>query len=102
MYPESKVRVKLWKTWLPDIFLNPHGYPAHEWVQMFSEYAAWVRNRVTEARVWHQSRGSVTRRNYLLDQQYHPHKKAAFYKRWMMTATINAAPPMLPLHRRPY
>ena len=52
IYPESTIRPKLWRTWLPDIFLNPHGYPSHEWVQLFSEYAAWVRNRVTEARDW--------------------------------------------------
>ncbi len=25
IYPESKVRPKLWRTWLTDIFLNPHG-----------------------------------------------------------------------------
>ena len=46
IYPESGIRPKIWRTWLPDIFLNPHGYPSHEWVQMFSEYAAWVRTRV--------------------------------------------------------
>ena len=28
MYPESAIRPKLWRTWLPDIFLNPHGYPS--------------------------------------------------------------------------
>ena len=25
-------------TWLPDIYLNPHGYPSHEWVEQFSGY----------------------------------------------------------------
>ena len=24
--------------WLPDIYLNPHGYPSHEWVQQFAGY----------------------------------------------------------------
>jgi hypothetical protein len=37
IYPETKIRPKLWNTWLPDVFLNPHGYPSHEWVQPFSE-----------------------------------------------------------------
>jgi hypothetical protein len=50
MYPESGIRPKIWRTWLPDIFLNPHGYPSHEWVQLFSEYAAWVRTRSVETR----------------------------------------------------
>ncbi|MFQ5742539.1 MAG: M14 family zinc carboxypeptidase, partial [Acidobacteriota bacterium] len=57
IYPESKIRTELWRTWLPDIFLNPHGYPSHEWVQLFSEYAGWVRNRVTESRDWWGMRG---------------------------------------------
>src|SRR5258708_5408311 len=50
IYPESGIRPKIWRTWLPDIFLNPHGYPTHECVQLFSEYAAWVRTRSVETR----------------------------------------------------
>ncbi len=40
MYPESRTRRQLLESWLPDAFLNPHGYPSHEWVQPFSEYSA--------------------------------------------------------------
>jgi hypothetical protein len=36
--PESQVRGKVWREWLPDIYLNPHGYPSHEWVQQFAGY----------------------------------------------------------------
>ena len=25
IYPESKVRPRLWETWLPDIYINMHG-----------------------------------------------------------------------------
>jgi hypothetical protein len=57
MYPETRVRPRLWREWLPDIFLNPHGYPTHEWVQMFSEYAAWVRTRAVETRDYWTMRG---------------------------------------------
>ncbi len=57
IYPESRIRPDIWRTWLPDIFLNPHGYPSHEWVQLFSEYAGWVRNRATESRDWWGMRG---------------------------------------------
>jgi Zinc carboxypeptidase len=103
MYPESKVRVKLWKTWLPDIFLNPHGYPSHEWVQMFSEYAAWVRNRVTEARDWQQMRGwFIPGFNYLDDPKYPRNKDAAFTIREMITANINAVPEVRALNQRAY
>jgi len=103
MYPESKVRVKLWKTWLPDIFLNPHGYPSHEWVQMFSEYAAWVRNRVTEARDWQQMRGwFIPGFNYLDDPKYPRNKEAAFKIRDMITSNINAVPEVHALNERSY
>ena len=103
IYPESKVRVKLWKTWLPDIFLNPHGYPSHEWVQMFSEYAAWVRNRVTEARDWQQMRGwFIPGFNYLDDPKYPRNKDAAFKIREMIAANINAVPEVRALNQRSY
>jgi hypothetical protein len=103
IYPESKVRVKLWKTWLPDIFLNPHGYPSHEWVQMFSEYAAWVRNRVTEARDWQQMRGwFIPGFNYLDDPKYPRNKEAAFKIREMITKNINAVPEVRALNDRSY
>jgi len=36
--PESQIRGKVWRDWLPDIYLNPHGYPSHEWVQQFAGY----------------------------------------------------------------
>lgn len=38
LLPESQVRGKIWREWLPDIYLNPHGYPSHEWVQQFAGY----------------------------------------------------------------
>ena len=38
LLPEALVRGKLWREWLPDIYLNPHGYPSHEWVQPFAGY----------------------------------------------------------------
>ena len=40
LLPEAEVEGRLWRLWLPDIYLNPHGYPSHEWVQPFSGYVA--------------------------------------------------------------
>ena len=103
IYPESRVRPKLWRTWLPDIFLNPHGYPSHEWVQLFSEYAGWVRNRVTEARDWQQMRGwFIPSFNYLDDPKYPEHKAAALRIREMITQYINAVPEIREFNRRAY
>lgn len=40
--PEAKVRKNLFERWLPDIHLNLHGYPSHEWVQQFSNYSPYL------------------------------------------------------------
>ena len=42
LLPESKVRQNLYNKWLPDIYLNLHGYPSHEWVQQFSNYSPYL------------------------------------------------------------
>ncbi len=35
---EALVLSEIRNTWVPDIILNPHGYPSHEWVQHFANY----------------------------------------------------------------
>ncbi len=40
--PEAKVRRDINAEWLPDIYLNLHGYPSHEWVQAFSDYSPYL------------------------------------------------------------
>ena len=40
--PEATVRSSLYAKWLPDIYLNLHGYPSHEWVQPFSNYSPYL------------------------------------------------------------
>lgn len=103
IYPETRVRPRIWRTWLPDVFLNPHGYPSHEWVQLFSEYAGWVRSRVTESRDWWGMRGWFTPGfGYLDDPKYPRHKDAAFEIRRRIAENINAAPAMRALNRRAY
>jgi hypothetical protein len=103
VYPEAKIRPNLWRTWLPDIFLNPHGYPSHEWVQLFSEYAGWVRNRVTEARDWWGMRGWFTPGfGYLDDPKFPRHKEAAFEIRERFTKNMHAVPEIRELNRRAY
>ena len=36
--PVGFVRLKMLNRWKPDIFLNLHGYPSHEWVHQFTGY----------------------------------------------------------------
>lgn len=42
LLPEAKVRTKINRDWLPDIYLNLHGYPSHEWIQLFSGYSPYL------------------------------------------------------------
>ncbi|MFC1661931.1 M14 family metallopeptidase, partial [Gemmatimonadota bacterium] len=57
VYPESQARRMIREAWLPDVYLNPHGYPSHEWVQYFAGYSAWARGRRVGPRTWWVPRG---------------------------------------------
>lgn len=103
IYPESTIRADIWRDWRPDIFLNPHGYPSHEWVMLFSEYAGWVRNRVTEARDWWGMRGWFTPGfGFVDDPKFPRHKAAAFEIRDRFSRGVNAAVDVRALNERAY
>jgi hypothetical protein len=103
MYPETLVRPKLWRSWLPDIFLNPHGYPTHEWVQAFSEYAAWVRTRAVETRDYWTMRGWwMPGFSWLDDPRYPRHKVEQMKLLSMITANVKASPEVWALNERAY
>jgi len=57
IYPEAGVVGRLRETWLPDVFVDMHGVPTHEWVQYFAGYSAWVNSRVGGARNYWLPRG---------------------------------------------
>jgi len=103
LYPESGIRPKIWRTWLPDIFLNPHGYPSHEWVQLFSEYAAWVRTRSVETRDYWTMRGWwMPGFGWLDDARYPRHKDEQMKLLNMITEYAKAAPGTVALNARAY
>jgi hypothetical protein len=51
--PEALVRRTLNAKWRPDIFLNLHGYPSHEWVQQFSNYSPYLFREYWIPRGWY-------------------------------------------------
>lgn len=53
LLPESQVRGRIWREWLPDIYLNPHGYPSHEWVQQFAGYVPPGFRQYLSSRGWY-------------------------------------------------
>lgn len=102
LYPEAKVRPLLRRTWLPDAFLNPHGYPSHEWVQIFSEYVSWVRAREPGGRGWCCNRGWYTSINYPSGEQYAKHKDVALALREYIVDGINSDPDVHAMNQRNY
>ncbi|MDE2877075.1 MAG: M14 family zinc carboxypeptidase, partial [Gemmatimonadota bacterium] len=103
IYPESTVRNELWGMWFPDIFLNPHGYPSHQVVQLFSEYSGLVRGgRVTE-RNWGFNKGwFMPGFSYIDDPSFPRHKDAAFKIRDYITAGINSNRDVFEMNQRTY
>ncbi|HEY0874211.1 MAG TPA: M14 family zinc carboxypeptidase, partial [Vicinamibacterales bacterium] len=102
IYPEAKVRPMLRRMWLPDAFLNPHGYPSHEWVQVFSEYMAWVRSREPGGRGWCCNRGWYTSINYPAGEEFEGHKEVALALREYIVEGINSDPAVRAMNERNY
>jgi hypothetical protein len=70
--------------WLPDVVLNPHGYPSHEWVQLFAGYTAWVKSRSVTARDWWIPRGWFIPRFEFMEQS----SEAALHLRNALTGAL--------------
>ncbi len=84
LLPEAEVEGRLWRTWLPDIYLNPHGYPSHEWVQPFSGYVA------PGFRAYWSPRGWYTMLSGLRDPRYPEQGEAVAALREAIVREINA------------
>jgi len=102
VYPESRTRKQLLDEWLPDAFLNPHGYPSHEWVQPFSEYSAWVTTRqgANNGRTWWIPRGWFTSLTYLRDDTHLYSEKIAYEIRDRIVEAQRNVPGLLDLENR--
>jgi hypothetical protein len=102
VYPESRTRRQLLEAWLPDAFLNPHGYPSHEWVQPFSEYSGWVTNRqgANNGRTWWIPRGWFTSLTYLRDETHPYSEKIAYELRDRIVEAERSQPGLLNLESR--
>lgn len=102
VYPESRTRRQLWEAWLPDGFLNPHGYPSHEWVQPFSEYSAWVISRTGAelGRAWWIPRGWFTSLNYFEDQDHPLSKTVTYTLRDYIVDSMSKAPGVLDMNAK--
>ena len=84
LLPEAEVEGRLWRRWLPDIYLNPHGYPSHEWVQPFSGYVA------PGFRAYWSPRGWYTMLSGLRDPRYPGQEEATRALREAIVGEINS------------
>ncbi|HML17434.1 MAG TPA: M14 family zinc carboxypeptidase [Bryobacteraceae bacterium] len=102
VYPESRTRRQLLESWLPDAFLNPHGYPSHEWIQPFSEYSGWVTNRqgANTGRTWWIPRGWFTSLTYLRDDAHPYSEKITYELRDRIVEAERKVPGLLDLEAR--
>jgi hypothetical protein len=101
IYPESRTRPLLIKSWLPDAFLNPHGYPSHEWVQPFSDYTGWVMSRQAgTGREWWLPRGWFTSLEYLRDPDHPYGRQIAYALRDRIVEAERNVPGLLSLEDR--
>ena len=94
LLPEAAVRSKLADRWAPDIFLNLHGYPSHEWVQPFSNYTPYL------FRDYWIPKGWFTYFKSLSLPLYEDHKEAAAALRSIIAAELTADPAMAASNRR--
>ena len=84
LLPESLVRGNVWREWLPDIYLNPHGYPSHEWVQQFAGYVP------PGFRIYLTTRGWYTTVSGLRDPRYPLYAQATEAMREGIVREINS------------
>jgi hypothetical protein len=103
IYPESRVRPMLQEMWLPDIYMNLHGYPSHEWVQYFAGYSGWVRGRTGTQRSWWSPRGwFVPGFNYIDDPRNPEWGRAQFAILDSVAAAITSSPQVNAMNQRLY
>jgi hypothetical protein len=103
VYPESQIRPLLQEMWLPDIFMNLHGYPSHEWVQYFAGYSGWVRGRTGTQRQWWSPRGwFVPGFNFVEDKRNPEFERAQFAILDSVAAAITGSPQVNAMNKRLY
>lgn len=96
LLPEARVRAQVIRDWQPDLFLNLHGYPSHEWVQLFSGYSPYLFRDYWIPKGWFTYLRQVN-----LDI-YEPFKTAAEELKKFLIQEMNADPRIKEANRRFY
>jgi hypothetical protein len=94
--PEAAVKRDLMAKWFPDIALNLHGYPSHEWVQQFSNYSPYLFREYWIPKGWFAYAPAVTL------PIYDRYKTAGEEIREFIIAEMNADPGIRDSNRKFY
>ncbi len=84
---EAMAFTRVWRDWLPDVVVDDHGVPSHEWCQQFSGYTSpwfkgfWMPRALLYAYFW-----------YVTDERYAPNKALAERLERAIAAEVGAAP----------
>ncbi|MCR4395326.1 MAG: M14 family metallopeptidase [Candidatus Saccharicenans sp.] len=96
LLPEARVRSRLTAEWQPDIYLNLHGYPSHEWVQLFSGYSPFL------FRDYWIPKGWFTYFRQLSLNIYRPYREAAEALKKILIEEMNSSPEILSSNEKFY
>ena len=94
LLPEAAVRARLFDRWAPDIVLNLHGYPSHEWVQPFSNYTPYLFRDYWIPKGWFDYFKSLSL------PLYEDHRRAAAALAGIIVAELNADPAIAASNRK--
>ena len=94
LLPEALIRGRLWREWLPDIYLNPHGYPSHEWVQQFAGYVPPGFRSYLFSRGWYTSMSSSR------DPRYPQYPQVTDAIREAIVREVNSSPEVRAMNLR--
>jgi hypothetical protein len=94
LLPEAAVRTRLSDRWAPDIVLNLHGYPSHEWVQPFSNYSPYLFRDYWIPKGWFDYFKSLSL------PLYEDHRQAAAALAKLIVTELNADPAIAASNRK--
>lgn len=92
-FPEALAKARLWRRWLPDVMVDHHGVPSHEWDQPFSGYAPF---RFREFWI---PRNFVYACIPFVNKPGHPHHKTAMGLSTLLGKAMSGAPEIVRQNR---
>jgi hypothetical protein len=95
-YGEARVRETLWRRWLPDVVVDNHGVPSHEWAQVFAGFGSPPRFTVSYWQVQALVYGIL---HFLDSPDFPEHRAAAFALRQAVSRNEAADAEILELNR---